>query len=125
MGWSKTSSMGSLRPSSSPGAGVRSSSLGAVGGTGVAVAAGALATGERRVSFGDKTVEYRSVAELQAAIRSVEAARPAAQVKVSNDHSRTRFLPPKPFQRAIGRKNSRPARSAILWPPMWAITPVR
>ena len=33
----------------------------------------ALATGERRVSFGDKTVEYRSVAELQAAIRSVEA----------------------------------------------------
>lgn len=33
----------------------------------------ALATGERRVSFGDKTVEYRSVAELQAAILSVEA----------------------------------------------------
>ena len=34
----------------------------------------ALATGERRVSFGDKTVEYRSVAELQAAIRTVAAA---------------------------------------------------
>lgn len=33
----------------------------------------ALATGERRVTFGDKTVEYRSVAELQAAIRAVEA----------------------------------------------------
>jgi len=33
----------------------------------------ALVTGERSVSFGDKTVEYRSVAELQAAIRSVEA----------------------------------------------------
>ena len=33
----------------------------------------ALATGERRVTFGDKTVEYRSVAELQAAIRTVEA----------------------------------------------------
>lgn len=33
----------------------------------------ALAKGEKRVSFGDKTVEYRSVAELQAAIRSVEA----------------------------------------------------
>ena len=33
----------------------------------------ALATGEHRVSFGDKTVEYRSVAELQAAIRAVEA----------------------------------------------------
>ena len=34
----------------------------------------ALAAGERRVSFGDKTVEYRSVAELQAAIRTVAAA---------------------------------------------------
>lgn len=33
----------------------------------------ALATGERRVSFGDKSVEYRSVEELQAAIRTVEA----------------------------------------------------
>ena len=33
----------------------------------------ALATGEHRVSFGDKTVEYRSDAELQAAIRAVEA----------------------------------------------------
>lgn len=33
----------------------------------------ALATGERRVSFGDKTVEYRSVEELQTAIRMVEA----------------------------------------------------
>jgi len=34
----------------------------------------ALATGERRVTFGDKTVEYRSVEELQTAIREVEAA---------------------------------------------------
>ena len=34
----------------------------------------ALATGERRVTFGDKTVEYRSVEELRAAIREVEAA---------------------------------------------------
>ena len=33
----------------------------------------ALATGERRVSFGDKTVEYRSVEELQTAIRTIEA----------------------------------------------------
>ena len=33
----------------------------------------ALATGERRVSFGDKTVEYRSIVELQTAIRTVEA----------------------------------------------------
>ena len=32
----------------------------------------ALAKGEHRVSFGDKTVEYRSVEELQAAIRTVE-----------------------------------------------------
>ncbi len=32
----------------------------------------ALAKGERRVSFGDKTVEYRSVDELKAAIREVE-----------------------------------------------------
>jgi hypothetical protein len=34
----------------------------------------ALATGARRVTFGDKTMEYRSVEELQAAIREVEAA---------------------------------------------------
>ena len=33
----------------------------------------ALATGEHRVSFTDKTVEYRSVDELRAAIRAVEA----------------------------------------------------
>ena len=33
----------------------------------------ALATGERRVSFGDKTVEYRSIEELREAIRTVEA----------------------------------------------------
>ena len=33
----------------------------------------ALATGEKRVSFGDKTVEYRSVDEIQAAIREVVA----------------------------------------------------
>lgn len=32
----------------------------------------ALATGEKRVSFGDKTVEYRSVEELKEAIRAVE-----------------------------------------------------
>ena len=34
----------------------------------------ALATGERRVSFGDKTVEYRTVEELKQAIAEVEAA---------------------------------------------------
>jgi len=34
----------------------------------------ALAKGEKRVTFGDKTVEYRTVEELQAAIRQVEAA---------------------------------------------------
>jgi len=50
----------------------------------------ALATGERRVSFGDKTVEYRSVEELQAAIRTVEAeiarnagASPKRQIRVT------------------------------------------
>ena len=32
----------------------------------------ALATGERRVSFGDKTVEYRSVDEIKAAIAAVK-----------------------------------------------------
>ncbi|MDO3530840.1 hypothetical protein Q3O93_02780 [Ralstonia pseudosolanacearum] len=43
----------------------------------------ALATGEKRVSFGDKTVEYRTVDELKAAIREVEAqlARDAGQVR--------------------------------------------
>jgi len=34
----------------------------------------ALAKGEKRVSFGDKTVEYRSVDELKDAIRHVEIA---------------------------------------------------
>ena len=50
----------------------------------------ALATGERRVTFADKTVEYRSVAELQAAIRTVAAAlardqgtAPARQIRVT------------------------------------------
>ena len=33
----------------------------------------ALATGEKRVTFGDKTVEYRSIEELREAIREVEA----------------------------------------------------
>jgi len=32
----------------------------------------ALAKGEKRVSFGDKTVEYRSVDELKAAIEAVK-----------------------------------------------------
>jgi hypothetical protein len=32
----------------------------------------ALATGERRVTFADKTVEYRSVDELKEAIREVQ-----------------------------------------------------
>lgn len=34
----------------------------------------ALARGEKRVTFGDKTVEYRTVEELKAAIAEVEAA---------------------------------------------------
>lgn len=32
----------------------------------------ALAKGEKRVTFGDKTIEYRSVEELKDAIRAVE-----------------------------------------------------
>ncbi|MBW6167648.1 hypothetical protein KZ865_03360 [Pseudomonas aeruginosa] len=32
----------------------------------------ALANGERRVSFGDKTIEYRTIDELAAAIREVK-----------------------------------------------------
>lgn len=32
----------------------------------------ALAKGERRVSFGDKTIEYRSIEELTAAVREVK-----------------------------------------------------
>jgi len=50
----------------------------------------ALATGERRVSFADKTVGYRSVAELQAAIRTVppalardQGAAPARHIRVT------------------------------------------
>jgi len=34
----------------------------------------ALVRGERRVTFGDKTVEYRSVDELRAALREIDAA---------------------------------------------------
>lgn len=34
----------------------------------------ALARGEKRVTFGDKTVEYRSIDELKAAIAEVETA---------------------------------------------------
>jgi hypothetical protein len=33
----------------------------------------ALAKGERRVTFGDKTVEYRSVEELREALREIDA----------------------------------------------------
>ncbi len=52
----------------------------------------ALASGERRVTLGDQTVEYRSLAELQAAIRTVEAALArtagtprARQIRVTTD----------------------------------------
>ena len=47
------------------------------------------------------------------AICSVTPASAAASVNVSNDHSREFVTPPKPRHRAIGRKNSSPARSAI------------
>lgn len=52
----------------------------------------ALAKGERRVTFGDKTVEYRSVDELREAIREIDTqlARdqgrtPARQIRVTTD----------------------------------------
>jgi len=45
----------------------------------------ALARGERRVDFGDRSVEYRSVEELRAAIREVEAA-----LSQANGGTRTR-----------------------------------
>jgi hypothetical protein len=57
----------------------------------------ALAKGERRVTFADKTVEYRSIEELQAAIRTVQrglaqqAAEtglippPARQIRINTD----------------------------------------
>jgi hypothetical protein len=52
----------------------------------------ALAKGERRVTFGDKTVEYRSVEELREALRQIdgELARdqgraPVRQIRVTTD----------------------------------------
>src|SRR4051795_146089 len=47
-------------------------------------------------------------------MRFVSAAKPDAHVNVSNDHSRAFVSPPKPAQRAIGRKKSKPPSSAIL-----------
>ena len=43
----------------------------------------ALTTGERRVSFADRTVEYRSVEELRAAIREVEVALAKGKLEAS------------------------------------------
>ncbi|MCW7542097.1 hypothetical protein OOT46_30335 [Aquabacterium sp. A7-Y] len=51
----------------------------------------ALAKGERRVSFGDKMVEYRDVDELQAALHEVKRglaaqgriARPPRQIRIT------------------------------------------
>ena len=51
----------------------------------------ALATGERRVSFADKTVEYRSVEELKEAIRAVERG-------LSTQAANTGLIPPAPRQ---------------------------
>lgn len=44
----------------------------------------ALASAERRIGFGDKSVEYRSVEELQAAIRAVEAAQAREQARAKS-----------------------------------------
>jgi hypothetical protein len=51
----------------------------------------ALAKGEKRVTFGDKTVEYRSVEELKEAIRAVERG-------LSAQATNTGLIPPAPRQ---------------------------
>ena len=51
----------------------------------------ALAKGEKRVTFGDKTVEYRSVEELNEAIRAVERG-------LSAQAANTGLIPPAPRQ---------------------------
>jgi hypothetical protein len=51
----------------------------------------ALAKGEKRVTFGDKTVEYRSVEELKEAIRAVERGLSVQSVN-------TGLIPPAPRQ---------------------------
>ena len=51
----------------------------------------ALAKGEKRVTFGDKTVEYRSVEELKEAIRAVERG-------LSTQAANTGLIPPAPRQ---------------------------
>ena len=51
----------------------------------------ALAKGEKRVTFGDKTVEYRSVEELKDAIRAVERG-------LSAQAANTGLIPPAPRQ---------------------------
>ena len=51
----------------------------------------ALIQGEKRVTFGDKTVEYRSVEELKEAIRAVERG-------LSAQAANTGLIPPAPRQ---------------------------
>ena len=51
----------------------------------------ALAKGEKRVTFGDKTAEYRSVEELEEAIRAVERG-------LSTQAANTGLIPPAPRQ---------------------------
>ncbi len=51
----------------------------------------ALAKGEKRVTFGDKTVEYRSVEELKEAIRAIDRG-------LSAQAANTGLIPPAPRQ---------------------------
>ena len=51
----------------------------------------ALAKGEKRVTFGDKTIEYRSVEELKDAIRAVERG-------LAEQAAATGLIPPAPRQ---------------------------
>ena len=50
-----------------------------------------LARGEKRVTFGDKTVEYRSVEELKVAIHTVERG-------LADQAAATGLIPPAPRQ---------------------------
>ena len=59
------------------------------------------------------------------AIRRVSAASAAAHVKVSKECSRARVLPPNPFQRAIGNRNSSPAASATCASSTFSAQPAR
>jgi hypothetical protein len=83
----------------------------------------ALVKGEKRVTFGDKTVEYRSVDELQAAIRGGQA-RPlragrghrtvARRATPDPGHHRQRVLNMQWFDRRSARRHESAWRHPVL-----------